>query len=385
MKKTKMLLVVCLVAALVLCLAFAGRAGGVIYSSAYHLPAITYRPVEAEEPEAITEENAEESEAEQPAEEIPAAETEEIPAEETEEIPAEESEEITEEISEDVTEEVTEEIPAEETEEIAEEIPAEETEEVPAEETEEVAEEVTEEISEGEIPAEESEEIAEEITEDVTEDIAEEISEEEVPAEESEEIAEEIPAEESEEVAEEITEEVSEEEIPAEESEEIPEEIPEEEIPEEEIPAEADEYITSGEAFVRRDADGLSDVLDTLPEGTKLTVLEETAEWYKVLLPDGTEGYVYRDDVADAEEAPVQTAKKVTIFTDRKSTVQPGDTITMTSKLEGFEDCASVTYYWMWNRGNGWEDIPGAHDETYSYTATIETLGYSWRLEVDFE
>ena len=78
---------------------------------------------------------------------------------------------------------------------------------------------------------------------------------------------------------------------------------------------------------------------------------------------------------------PTPVPKRVTIATNRKSVMEEGATVTLTSKLEGFEGC-EVHYQWQRDSGNGFEDMPGATSATYSFAATSETLSWGWRLIV---
>ena len=143
-----------------------------------------------------------------------------------------------------------------------------------------------------------------------------------------------------------------------------------------------------GDADVRVAADGLSEIFATLPDGTALKLLAVEGDWAKVEV-DGQIGYIYKDSVSGAEwpqaeptENPDEENMKVTIFTSRRTVVEPGETITLTSRLEGFENCEIVVYQWQYDRGNGFEDIPGADADTYAFAADVETLSYDWRLVV---
>lgn len=156
-------------------------------------------------------------------------------------------------------------------------------------------------------------------------------------------------------------------------------------------PIEAAEVIAVGEADVRLNADGLSDIFATLSEGTVLKVLGVEGDWVVVEV-EGQIGYVYKDSVSGiefeqpdipADADPVEKLK-VTIFTSRRTVVNPGEGIRLTSKLEGFEDY-TVYYQWQYDRGNGFEDIAGANNGEYSYEASVETLAYDWRLVVSYE
>ena len=71
----------------------------------------------------------------------------------------------------------------------------------------------------------------------------------------------------------------------------------------------------------------------------------------------------------------------MTIFSSRSSVMAMGETVYLTSKLEGFDGYETMLQ-WQCDKGNGFEDVPGANADTYSFSASIETLGYDWRLAV---
>lgn len=157
------------------------------------------------------------------------------------------------------------------------------------------------------------------------------------------------------------------------------------------VPIDVAQAIAVGEADVRLSADGLSYIFATLSEGTVLNVLGVEGDWVVVEV-EGQIGYIYRDSVSGvdfeqpdvpADDEPVEQLK-VTIFTSRRTVVNPGEEIRLTSKLEGFEDY-TVYYQWQYDRGNGFEDIAGANHSDYSYRASVETLSYDWRLVVSYE
>ena len=342
---------------------------------------ITVTVVEPEKP----------AETETPAEDTVIEET----AEPTEE-PAEETTEPTEEPAEEIAEPVEE--PAEEITEPTEE-PAEET----AEPTEEPVEEITEPTEE---PAEEivepTEEPAEEIAEPV-EEPAEEIAE---PVEEpAEEITEPIdePAEEPKVVEPSFTDLIIEATNSVEPEAQADEVI---EIENYETPLGYDPLLTitlegnEDEVNVREDADGLSAIFTSLPEGTQVTVLAIEGDWVTVIIDDQI-GYIYIDDIAayftpdeeektdtepaNADEDPqtiTQPEKKVTIFTSRRTVMEVGETVYLTSKLEGFEDCNEIMYVWKVDKGDGFEVVAGANEDTYTFSADAESLTWGWQLTV---
>ena len=142
---------------------------------------------------------------------------------------------------------------------------------------------------------------------------------------------------------------------------------------------------------VREGADGLAAIFTSLPEGAEVTVVGIKGDWVTVMV-DGQKGYIYKDDIAnllnlpeeEAEQAPV-TEKKITIFTSRRTVMEEGEPVYLTSKLEGFEDCEEILYIWKVDKGNGFEEVPGANEPTYTFTATEESLSWGWRLTVLFK
>lgn len=158
---------------------------------------------------------------------------------------------------------------------------------------------------------------------------------------------------------------------------------------EEEAPAEAADAVhTSEETSLRVAGDGLSDIILTVPAETGIVVLGAEGDWLKVEV-DGVIGYIYKDSVsnwtpkepeADADK-PVADPIKVTIFSSRRTVVEPGETIRLTSKIEGAEQYETMLQ-WQCDKGNGFEDVPGANEDTYAFAASIESLSYSWRLVV---
>ena len=280
--------------------------------------------------------------------------------------------------------EVTE-VPAEE--EPVEEQPAEEpvAEEPAAEEpaTEEpVVEEPVAEEPVVEEPATEEPVVEEPVVEEpVTEEPVVEEPVEEIPAEE--EPVEELPAEELP-----LDETTSEEEIDEEALVEIPEVV--------DTPLGAAPVISQADADVRVAADGLSDIFVTLPEGTVLNVLSIEGDWVLVEIEvDGLvmQGYIHKKDVLGLpEEEPevdeagevVEIPKKVTIFSSRRTVMTRGETVELTSLLEGFEDCSEILYQWECDNGSGFVAVPGANSASYSFKASATTLSWGWRLTVSY-
>lgn len=220
-------------------------------------------------------------------------------------------------------------------------------------------------------PVEPEEATAEEATpvepEEATEEEAEEVVEETTPVEATEAEAEEIIEETTPAEAEEAT---------ADEAEEVVEET---------TPVEAEEEFV--DVVVRLEGDGMSEIIFSVNKGTDFTVLAFEGDWI-VIDFNGQIGYIYKDSAEalgiELPETDAVVQPKVTIFTDRKSVMYPGDIVTLTSVLEGL-DGYTITYQWQVNTGNGWADVPGATGATHSFEASVETLAYGWRLSVSFE
>ena len=155
--------------------------------------------------------------------------------------------------------------------------------------------------------------------------------------------------------------------------------------------------VVNNDADVRLEGDGMSEILVTIDAETPVTVIGIEGDWVKIVV-DGVTGYIYIDDIesirdvegllpettpapsTEPDETPVPNFK-VTIFSSRRSVMAPGETVTLTSKLEGFEGYETLLQ-WECDKGNGFEDIEGANGDSYSFEASIETLSYDWRLTV---
>ena len=144
---------------------------------------------------------------------------------------------------------------------------------------------------------------------------------------------------------------------------------------------------------LRSEADGMSVIEYTFDEETEVTVLENADGFVKVQIGEVV-GYIYTGDIPAAKENGENTGsaaaenaagdRKVRIFTNRRAVVELGETIELTSVLENFQENDVVTYQWECDKGSGFEDIPGANADTYSYQANEENLTWKWRLTVFF-
>ena len=117
----------------------------------------------------------------------------------------------------------------------------------------------------------------------------------------------------------------------------------------------------------------------------EVTILEVNDDWYKVELADGTVGYIFKKDLVDYKAPEEVVEKKVTIFSTIHPMMEVNEPITLTSDLEGFEDCVEINYQWECDKGSGFEPIEGAIESTYTFPATAESLTWSWQLVVNYE
>jgi hypothetical protein len=84
------------------------------------------------------------------------------------------------------------------------------------------------------------------------------------------------------------------------------------------------------------------------------------------------------------EEEPVHTDpnKIVRITSTRRKTMQEGEMVYLMSELIGFENSSEIVYIWKVDKGNGFEEIPGANGPIYAFPATTETLSWNYTLTV---
>ncbi len=158
---------------------------------------------------------------------------------------------------------------------------------------------------------------------------------------------------------------------------------------EEETGAEEDDaayIIVPAGTDVRAEADGMSEIIFTTEEDTKMLYLGIEGDWTQVMTIDyNVVGFVFELDPGFGEGADGAPAKKVTIFTSQRAQMEEGEEITLSSVLEGFENVQNLTYQWECDKGNGFEPVEGANGESYSYPATAESFSWSWRLHLSFD
>ena len=61
--------------------------------------------------------------------------------------------------------------------------------------------------------------------------------------------------------------------------------------------------------------------------------------------------------------------------------MEEGETVNLTSKLEGFEGL-ELLYQWECDQGEGFQPVQGANADTYAFTASADSLGWGWQLMV---
>ena len=152
---------------------------------------------------------------------------------------------------------------------------------------------------------------------------------------------------------------------------------------------EEDEYqllIPAG-TVIRANADGMSDIIYTPEEDIFVKILERTEDWIKVETKDGITGFVFHDDVQLDEESDKEKETKsarVLIFTSRRAIMDLGEEIKLTSIVEGIPEDITLKYQWEVDKGNGFEPAEGGNEDSYTYTASVESLAWSWRLVVSY-
>ena len=163
-----------------------------------------------------------------------------------------------------------------------------------------------------------------------------------------------------------------------------PEEQPED-VDEDEEVSDGKIAVTAG-VNVRAAADGMSEIIYTFEEDSRVTVVSKEGDWL-LIEGDGVTGYIFAGDVKtdDEEKSSEDDGRKVTIFTSRRIVMPMGSDIELTSLLEGFEESDTITYQWECDKGQGFEPIDGANGDSYTYKASVESLTWGFRLNVTVE
>ena len=168
---------------------------------------------------------------------------------------------------------------------------------------------------------------------------------------------------------------------------ELEEIIAVEEADEEVIIDEADaEEIFAAEEVVEESAIDEADVEEEIDEAIAADDMDSDEEFIEIDDYDTPLGLGYTQEemeaAAKAQMEAMAAQMKVTISCSRESSTRPGDTICLTSEVEGFDSCSGIAYQWMCDKGNGYEPVNGANGAEYSFTADEDNMGWGWRLMV---
>lgn len=84
------------------------------------------------------------------------------------------------------------------------------------------------------------------------------------------------------------------------------------------------------------------------------------------------------------EEIVLPDEPTVSLSWDARDVMYPDEIVTITATVTNAE-YYDLTFQWQCNLGNGFEDVPGAAGETYSFPATAELLSAQWQVLVHYE
>ena len=75
----------------------------------------------------------------------------------------------------------------------------------------------------------------------------------------------------------------------------------------------------------------------------------------------------------------MDSSKSVVIYASVGDSLDFGDTVSLFAVLHGYEN-TEYDIQWQMNSGDGWEDIPGANDTSYSFIFTEDNYANDWRV-----
>ena len=137
----------------------------------------------------------------------------------------------------------------------------------------------------------------------------------------------------------------------------------------------------------RESPDGMSDVIEELPENTELAILSVKDDWAKAVAVNRV-GYVFAEDLRawlEPEETKEDAGEdmKVTIFSSHRRGMEAGETVLLSSRIEGF-DGYEIRYQWECDKhdGRGFHDVDGANESEYGFIASADSLSWDWRLSI---
>ena len=67
-------------------------------------------------------------------------------------------------------------------------------------------------------------------------------------------------------------------------------------------------WVSSGDAKLKAEKKASSETVELIPLGSEVSVMEKEGSWYKITVPSGNEGWMYRGKLA--ETAPAAEVKK---------------------------------------------------------------------------
>ncbi len=154
-----------------------------------------------------------------------------------------------------------------------------------------------------------------------------------------------------------------------------------------------------GSVNIRAAAGADSEVIGKLADSARVLVLGTQGNWTKIRAGDIV-GYVYSkylqiDAPAEALEEPsgeelaeqelgeaLPAEQKIVIAADRDvRDLKPGDVLTLSAQLIGFEELDYSLNWQVRRDGGSWEDIGGATGTSLTVNIAEQHNGYSWRLE----
>ena len=185
------------------------------------------------------------------------------------------------------------------------------------------------------------------------------------------------------------------EEVPVEEPAEQPaEEAPEEptsEEPAEEAEAEEEEpfdVVAAYAHYITLDEYGKIEYLNSLSDANReelkryieMKEAEAKAESTSAGEPENSSAEEPAEEPEEPEKVAEDYTFDVNIWYETEGKLTYGATVVWKSSVSGVKDGDAVSYQWQVDKGNGWEDIPGATDPEYVMTLSKENAKYNWRL-----
>ena len=150
--------------------------------------------------------------------------------------------------------------------------------------------------------------------------------------------------------------------------------------------ARAEAEARAAEEAARAEAEAMA-AEETAEETTEETTAAET-DMVEEFTEDLEEEIITIEDydtplgLGDMMQEPEIVYGTVSISTSRNSETKPGDTITLTSSLSGFENVSEYVYQWEYIKDGAVYTASGANGSTYSYVADEDSIGWGWQLVV---